>query len=145
MSTNFETADSLVKDYKTARKELHKFFRPIIKDYIQFQQTRDVIGNNWADLPLDTEEYMFDVSSHNTYYFDYPYPDEEGEGYVGLPHEFVENPDLYKKRIQQEDATRKAANEIHRQKDLENKRNSLFLQLTNIQRELAELDEQETK
>jgi len=139
MSENSHTADALVENYTSSSKELHQFFRPLIKDYIGFMKSRDTPFNTWGNFLVDVDDYVFDERSGNSYYFDIAY-DEEGDHSIALPYEFVENPELFKKRAHQEDASRKEADEARQKKNIEDKRNALFLDLARIQREIAELD-----
>lgn len=138
--TNAHTAETLVASYNTASKELHDFFLPLLKDYLDFQKNRDIPYNHWEDHFADADEYKFDERSGNTYYFDFQYGDEDGSDSIGLPYEFVENPELFKKRTHEEDASRRESAEARQKKNIEDKRNALFLELARIQRELTELD-----
>lgn len=136
---NAHTAETLIASYNTASKELHDFFRPLIKDYIDFMKSRDTAYNSWGNFIVDVDDYLFYERSGNSYYFDIPY-DEDGDSTIALPYEFVEDSELFKKRALQQDAILREASEARQKKNIEDKRNALFLELARIQRELTELD-----
>ena len=139
---DLSTAVELAERFEQAKRDIHNFLAPFVREYAAFMVEENVTGyREFENFVIET----FEEVDNETFYIEGEQQYTYGEyttPTMSLPFAFVENPQTFKAAYRAEQAERKAKEATKRTADKAAMVERLKAQLARAEAELAKADEQ---